>query len=146
MLCEICGKEVPFTNVVKVEGATLKLCPECTRFGEPVGGTGGNSHGPSTPEERTAAVANLPQRHRRMEERDVFNELPPLELDPDWHKKIRASREARGLTLEAFGNLLSEKSSVVHKLESGEIVPPDALVRKIERVLKIRLRAPPGAS
>lgn len=145
MLCEMCGKEVPYTNAVKVEGATLKLCPECSRFGTPVAGPTG-PRAPPRAEGQEAVAGRLVVRQKRMEERDVFAELPPLELDPDWPKKIRATREGLGLTHEAFGNLLNEKSSVVHKLENGEIVPPDALVRKIEKVLKIRLRAPPEAS
>jgi len=34
MLCEMCGKEVEFTSRVRVEGTVLRLCPDCTKFGE----------------------------------------------------------------------------------------------------------------
>jgi len=38
---------------------------------------------------------------------------------------------------------LNEKKSVVLKLESGGFHPPDQLVRKLEHLLRIRLRADP---
>jgi ribosome-binding protein aMBF1 (putative translation factor) len=69
-----------------------------------------------------------------------------MELAPDWPLRIRKAREAMGMSQDQFGVRLSEKSSVIHKLESGSIVPSDALVRKIERTLKIRIRSPPEAS
>jgi putative transcription factor len=141
----MCGKSVPDVNTVKVEGAILKLCPTCSKFGAII-----ETNEVSSPGERTVtaplAATRLSVRQKKREERDVFTELPPLELDPDWPKKIRAARESMGLTQEAFGNILNEKISVIHKLEGGEIQPPDAMVRKIERTLKIRLIAPPESS
>jgi len=140
-MCEMCGNSVPEVNTVKIEGAILKLCPACSRFGAIIET---NDTSSSTSKGVTAPIAasRLSVRQKKREERDVFTELPPLELDPDWPKKIRAARESMGLTLEAFGTILNEKSSVIHKLEGGEIQPPDAMVRKIERTLKIRLTAP----
>jgi putative transcription factor len=78
-----------------------------------------------------------------MEERDVYKELPDLELAPDWAKRIRTAREKLAWTPEDLGKKLNEKKSVVLKIESGSFHPADAMVRKIERLLKIRLRADP---
>lgn len=145
MICEMCGQETPTVNNVKVEGAILGLCPACAKFGTAVDPGFETPSGTPAQGAQTAAT-RLATRDKRMEERDLFQELPPLELDPDWPHKIRTSRERLGLSQEAFGSLLNEKSSVVHKLEGGAFHPPDAMVRKIERLLKIRLRAPPETS
>jgi putative transcription factor len=144
-MCEMCGKEVPDVNTVKIEGAVLKLCPTCSRFGtviEPSPIVVLTEKGQPAP----ISATRLATHQKKREERDVFTELPQRELDPDWPKKIRMARESLGLTQEAFGNLLNEKSSVVHKLEGGEIQPADALVHKIEKTLKIRLTLPPGSA
>ena len=34
MICEMCGKEVPLTKTVVIEGSRLNVCPNCARFGE----------------------------------------------------------------------------------------------------------------
>ena len=80
---------------------------------------------------------------RRSEERDLFKELPELELAPDWGRKVRIARETLGWNPEELGKRLNEKKSVVLKIETGTMHPPDELVRKLEHLLKVRLRASP---
>jgi putative transcription factor len=145
MLCEMCGKDVELTTRVKVEGTVLAVCPACEKFGErldpvPTAPTysGRAPVAPGTPATRTGASG------RRMEERDLYTEIGELELAPDWFKRVRTAREALGWTPEDLGKKLNEKKSVVLKLESGGLHPPDALVRKIEHLLKTRLRADPA--
>jgi len=146
MLCEMCGKDVVQTNQVRVEGSVLSLCPECSRFGTVIGAP------PPTPggaPERgaTGPIADrLAVRSRRMEERDLFKELPDMDLASDWSKRIRVAREKLGWTPEDFGKKLNEKKSIVLKMESGSYRPPDAMVPKIEHLLKVRLRAEAGAA
>ena len=78
-----------------------------------------------------------------MEERDLYREIGEMELAPDWARRIRQAREARTWTPEDLAKKLNEKKSIVLKIESGNFRPPDALVRKIEQLLKLRLRADP---
>jgi len=147
MLCEMCGKEVEFTSRVRVEGTVLRLCPDCTKFGEildPPPVPPSTSGGPvrarppaTTPATRPAGAG------RRLEERDLYTDIGEMELAPDWPKRIRLAREKLAWTPEVLGKKLNEKKSVVLKLESGSIHPPDALVRKIEHLLQVRLRAEP---
>jgi putative transcription factor len=96
------------------------------------------------PVEIEATLHNrLVVRSRRLEERDLFTELPELELAADWPRRIRGAREKLNWTPEELGKRLNEKHSVVLKLETGAFRPPDELVRRIEKLLKIRLRAEP---
>jgi putative transcription factor len=142
MLCEMCGNDVESTNRVRVEGSVLRLCPDCQRFGVVLDAP------PVTPVEGPVPtgrrpVARLPTLSRRMEERDVYKEMPELELAGDWAQRIRRAREQHLWTPEDLGKKLNEKKSVVLKLESGTMHPSDDLVRKIESTLKIRLKADP---
>ncbi|HTT72905.1 MAG TPA: multiprotein-bridging factor 1 family protein [Thermoplasmata archaeon] len=145
MLCEMCGKDVVATARVRLEGTVLPLCPECARFGQPV-------DPPPTPAPAPAGAGGRPSfvgasrtapRARRLEERDLYTEIGEMELAPDWAKRVRVAREGLAWTPEELGKKLNEKKSVVLKIEAGSFRPPDALVRKIEHLLKVRLRADP---
>ncbi|MCI4347652.1 MAG: multiprotein-bridging factor 1 family protein [Thermoplasmata archaeon] len=146
MICEMCGKDVDSLTAVRVEGSILQLCVDCGKFGKAVAS-------PSVPVApvRSGSVtfyqgqSHLPGRIRRTEERDVFSDMPEMELSPDWFRRIRHQRELLTWTPEEFGKRLNEKKSLVLKVESGSFRPPDATLRKIERLLKIRLTADPNA-
>lgn len=144
MLCEMCGKEVPLTSRVRLERSVLALCPDCARFGTPVDPV------PAAPAEAPTAgtafrpglgIGHASGGRRRLEERDLYQEIGEMELAPDWNQRIRVAREALQWTPEALGKKLNEKKSIVLKIESGSFRPPDALVRKIEHLLHVRLRA-----
>ncbi len=148
MLCEMCGNEVETVSRVRIEQSVLNLCPNCARFGRPV-------DPPPTPAPAVAAsrvarpapgAARPVGRLRRLEERDLYAEIGELELAADWGPRVRKAREALTWTPEELAKRLNEKKSVVLKLEAGGFHPPDALVRKLEHLLKVRLRADPEAA
>lgn len=148
MLCEMCGKEVPLTSRVRLEGSVLFLCPECARFGTPVDPIPSPAAAPEDAGTRFRPgipVTRPTGPRRRLEERDLYQEIGEMELVPDWNKRIRLAREALAWTPEVLGKKLNEKKSIVLKIESGNFRPPDALVRKVEHLLKVRLRAEPEA-
>ncbi|HXW66603.1 MAG TPA: multiprotein-bridging factor 1 family protein [Thermoplasmata archaeon] len=143
MLCEMCGREAEMLSRVRIEGTVLRLCTDCARFGTPV------DPPPTAPAARPGAP---PPRYgggamrassgpRRLEERDLYTEIGEMELAPDWARRVRTAREALHWTPEDLGKKLNEKKSIVLKLESGGFRPPDELVRRLERLLKVRLRA-----
>ncbi len=153
MLCEMCGKDVESTSRVRLERTVLAVCPDCARFGTLVDPPPAPAVAPAPPtsgsRSRGGAVVTATRpsgRPRRLEERDLYQEIGELELAPDWGHKVRVAREALGWNPEELGKRLNEKKSVVLKIESGSMHPPDALVRKLEHLLKIRIRASPEAA
>jgi putative transcription factor len=149
MLCEMCGKDVETTSRVRIEGTVLFVCSDCAKFGQPVDPVPAPPSAAPMTRARSAPVgagARIGAPRRRLEERDLYQEIGELELAPDWFRRVRIAREAHTWTPEELGKKLNEKKSVVLKLESGNIHPPDDLVRKLERLLKIRLRAEQGAT
>ncbi len=146
MLCEMCGNEVPATSRVRIEKSVLALCPACARFGVPLDPPPPAAPAAPAGARRPLVGATRPTSGpRRLEERDLYTEIGELELAPDWGRRVRTAREANGWTPEELGKRLNEKKSVVLKIESGDMHPPDALVRKLEHLLKVRLRAEAGA-
>jgi putative transcription factor len=139
MICEMCGADVEQATRIRLERSVLSVCPKCAKFGQPV-----DPPAPSAGPGRATVVPLNRGRPslsgRRVVERDVYSEMPDLELADDWARRIRVAREALGWTPEDLGRKLNEKKSVILKLESGSFRPPDALVGKLERLLKVRLR------
>ncbi len=135
MICELCGADVPRLKNVAIDATILSVCADCSRFGDEV----------STPALRQSTMPpiiaqRLETRQRRMTPRDVFTQAGELELAEDFPQRIRQAREARGWKQADLGAKINERVSVIAKLESGTISPGDALVRKLERELGIKLK------
>lgn len=135
MLCELCGAEVPRTRDVAIEGTVLSVCGNCAKFGDAVMASSvRRTTMPPLISER------LDARKRRLTPRDVYAEAGPEELTEDFAERIRRARESRGWRQADLGAKINEKASVIAKLESGTMTPNDALVRKLEKELGIKLK------
>ncbi|OGS47479.1 MAG: TIGR00270 family protein [Euryarchaeota archaeon RBG_16_67_27] len=135
MICELCGAEVPRTKNVAIESTVLSVCASCAKFGDEV----------MTPVVRRTSMPpviaqRLEARSRRLTPRDVYAQGGEEELADDFSARIRRAREERGWKQADLGAKINEKVSVIAKLESSTITPGDALVRKLERELGIRLK------
>jgi putative transcription factor len=135
VICELCGADVPHTKNVAIESTVLSVCNDCAKFGDEV----------STPVVRRGSMPpviaqRLEARKRRLTPRDVYMETGEEELAEDFPARIRHAREARGWKQADLGAKINEKVSVIAKLESGTISPGDALVRKLEHELGIKLK------
>jgi putative transcription factor len=132
-VCELCGKETSETRPTWIEGAQLKLCKDCQKFGDKVK--------PGTQESPAKVVieSRLQQRERRMRTRDVYQEGENWELVEDYGKRIREAREAKGLKIEELGARILEKAATLSKIEASDLRPTDELVAKLEKELGIAL-------
>jgi putative transcription factor len=135
VICELCGAEVPHTKTVAIESTVLSVCSNCAKFGDEV----------ATPVVRRGSMPpviaqRLEARKRRQTPRDVYTETGQEELAEDFPQRIRRAREDRGWKQADLGAKINERVSVIAKLESGTISPTDALVRKLEHHLGIKLK------
>ncbi len=135
MICELCGADVPHTKNVAIESTVLAVCNDCAKFGDEV----------AAPVVRRGSMPpviaqRLEARQRRLTPRDVYAETGQEELAEDFPARIRRAREERGWKQADLGAKINEKVSVIAKLESGTISPNDALVRKLEHHLGIKLK------
>ncbi len=134
MQCEICGAEIPGRpKKVLIDGSELQVCEKCAKFGEVV-----DKFSPVprkiVPNERAFRKPAPISRFRR---RDEFREMP--ELVPDYGKVVREAREKMKLTPEKLGKKIKEKASLIKKIERHDIVPEDAVRKKLEKELDIKL-------
>lgn len=65
-----------------------------------------------------------------------------LELVDNFGSHIRQAREKMGLSHEDLGRKISEKVSVLKKIESGKMTPTYQLAERLEHTLKIKLYVP----
>ncbi|MFC3958404.1 multiprotein bridging factor aMBF1 [Halovivax cerinus] len=155
--CEMCGAETQAPKTIKVEGAKLDVCSNCTDFGTEVqtpsstsststkystgssgsDGTSGSSSGTS------GAGGASGGRGGGGRSSDMFDEMD--ELAPDYDDTIRQAREEAGLSQSDLANELNEKASLIRKLERGETLPSDDVQSKLERFLDVSLTASSGS-
>ncbi len=134
MMCELCGKETEKVVTIHIEGTELKVCPECAKFGDER--SGGKTKTATHPH----IAQRLERRERRMKTRDVYSQGGSIELAEDYPMRIRKARMAREWKQETLASKINEKKSVITKIESGHMRPPDPLVQKLERVLEVSLK------
>jgi len=138
MRCEVCGRKILGNPLkAKIEGAKMIVCGQCAKFGtvylEP-------AQLPIPPKGKTTQHL-VPK---------VSTKKPPpkiietLELIKDFSPKIRQAREKLGLSHEDLGRKISEKVSVLRKIETGKMTPDHQLAEKLEHTLRIKLLAPPS--
>ena len=82
------------------------------------------------------------QRSRPAQPRRPRNDLEAaetLELVEKYGELIRKKRQKMKISVEDFARMISEKESVVKKLEQEELMPSSKLITKIRRALNIEL-------
>ncbi len=114
--CELCGKDTQLFVAI-VEGSKLNVCSNCGRFGKVL-------RKPPVVVQKKASEAKI---------------VPVEVVVTDYALLIRTAREKSGLTQKDFAGSLNEKESIIQKIENGLFVPPIAMARKLEKLLKIKL-------
>jgi len=121
--CEVCGHEIfgqPYYRVI--EGGRMTVCGRCAQFSNQEW----DPRKPMAQPRRRRTAANA--RPRRRSDIEVAEST---ELVENYGELI--------MTVEDFAKKLSEKESVIKKLEKEQLNPTMTLVRKVERALGITL-------
>jgi len=155
--CEMCGKETAGPNRVKVEGAELDVCDDCTDFGTEVqteersttstkystGSSASSSSGSSASSGSSTSSGTTSSGGQSSggssSSPNIYDDIE--ELAQDFDQRIRSARESAGLSQEDLAKELNEKASLIRKLEHGDTLPTDQLQRKLESRLDVDLSA-----
>ncbi len=136
MSCEVCGRRIigpPFK--ANVEGAKMLVCSECAKLGSVVWEAKGEPRLKKVARRMSAPV--LPPKKQ-----PPISVADNLELVDDLGAKIKAAREKLGLDHQELGKRISEKVSVLRKIESGKMAPDNLLTEKLEHALRLKLLVP----
>jgi len=136
MRCEVCGRRIigpPYRAVI--EGAKMLVCSNCSKLGSIVW--------EARTEPRLKKVAKrLPAPILPPRKQPSLSVEESLELIDDFGSKVRQAREKVGLSHGDLGKKISEKVSVLRKIESGKMAPDNLLVEKLQHALHIKLMVP----
>ena len=121
----MCGK-VSRLFKTDVEGSVLSLCEGCSKFG------------------KVMSVIKEPKKEKKQikEETKLTEQKEEefiLAIVNDYGGIIKSKREKLGIKQEDFAKKISEKMSLIHKIETNHIEPNIDLARKIEKFLHIQL-------
>ncbi|WP_076145504.1 multiprotein bridging factor aMBF1 [Natrinema saccharevitans] len=152
--CEMCGAETSSPKTIKVEGAKLDVCSDCTDFGTEVKqpsssssstkySTGSSSSSSSGGSGSSGAASSSSSGGSSQRRSDMFDDMD--ELATDYDDRVRNARESRGLSQSELANELNEKASLIRKIERGDTLPSDRVQSELENFLEIDLNAE-GAS
>jgi len=125
MACDMCGKEVENSKLfyAKVEGTMLKICDRCVKFGK--------------------IIKRVEREQVQVKQQARFIPKPEEEIEDmiveDYAQIIKLAREKKGIKQEDFAKQISEKESLIHKIETGHMEPSIKLANKIEHFLGVRI-------
>ena len=140
MQCEMCGETIRGApKLVRVEGAELSVCSKCEKFGTEVQQVRrtdirASQKGPAARAQPGPGIGAAPVRHKR----DMFDFIEGDIVD-DYAARIRHAREEKGLSQKDLALQMMERELLIKKIEKGELVPEEAVRKKLEKVLEIRL-------
>lgn len=134
MRCEVCGRKIYGKSYrVMIEGAKLTVCGKCAKLGKIIW-------------EETKPKTPMPSAKAPTRRLTLKTKKPPqatvessLELAEDFDAKIRQARRKLGLSHKELGRKISEKVSVLKKIETGKMTPDNRLATKLEHTLRIKL-------
>jgi putative transcription factor len=143
MRCEVCGRKIRENpQRVVIEGAKLTVCAECSKHGK---ATWEPTKPTAAPQRGLIGASQGPQMKApiQIKKRVIFARVDvSQEVVEDYADVIREARQKAGLSTEDLGLKISERESVLKKIELGKIAPNDQLVSKLEHALKIKLLVP----
>ena len=140
MQCEMCGETVRgIPKLVRVEGAELQVCSKCEKYGTEIQQKRAPAAGrPALRQPGSPAHAIPPAQPSSYRKRDLFDYME-VEVVDDYAVRIRKARMEKGLSQKDLAMAMKEKEHLIKKIENGELMPEDAVRKKIEKVLEIRL-------
>jgi putative transcription factor len=127
MQCDMCGKDVSdyeLTNAI-IEGTKLRVCDKCSKFGKVLKSplNSFNRNNDKTPQ------------FKQIKTEPEYEEM----IVENYSEIIKSAREKKNIKQEDFANLINEKESLIHKIETGHMEPNIKMARKIEKFLGITL-------
>jgi len=108
--CELCGKPLTEIRRSMIEGSVLAVCDRCASSGED--------------------IVTVRAKKRPVDTVSIIDDS--LFLESGFGKEVKALREAKALSQEELALKISERASIIKRIEHG-FEPEEATVRKLEK-------------
>lgn len=124
MQCLICGKETKKIFRIDIDGNFIDVCEDCKSYGKIV----------SIDRIEKPNYAKKDSKNKDLIEDENFD------LIENYGEIIKRRREELNLSIQDLAKKLGIKESLLSKIERCEILPDENVVKKIENLLKIKIR------
>lgn len=115
----MCGRNEGLKLTI-IEKVRMNVCQNCSKYGKSTNDLRQSKYKPSS-----------------------YASIKPLESNEEivsnFAQILKQERKKRNMEQIDFAKLLSEKESLLHKMESGHYVPSLDTAKKLERILRVRL-------
>ncbi len=115
----MCGKSGQLYRA-DIEGVILNVCSPCGKYG------------------RVISIIKQPEKQAKKKAESIQQEAEEFVVE-NAGKLIKQKREALGMNQKEFSKYVSERESVMQKIESGDLIPDLKTAAKLENKLDIRL-------
>lgn len=141
-ICEVCGRKTSRLFRVLIEGAELSVCMECSKLGTLMKPRLRKTSVKTGYVRPVPVLRRLRASRPKKAVRDIEETVEAYTLVENYGLVVKKARERMGMTIKDLGAKVGEKASVISKVEQGRLKPDNALARKLEHVLRVRLLIP----
>jgi len=134
--CEMCSAEIYKPVTIKVEGALLNVCANCTSFGNIVEKPQSRVQSPSARGASSIRPKMGSTSRTKFKPRQDNSEK---ELVNDFANIIRNARMKKKINQEQLASMTGLSIPFIKSIEAGKTRPTDVAAKKLERELKIEL-------
>lgn len=117
--CTLCGKTLSKMFLIEVEGSQIEVCEKCSNYGK--------------------IIREVKSSPKKVQPPKEVKAEPERVLKPNFGMLIIQARRNLGLERKDFAMKISERESVIKRVESQQMRPDDKLIKKIESFLKIEI-------
>ncbi len=143
--CEMCSAEIYRPVTIKVEGALLTVCDNCTSFGNIVEKPRSrvqiqSSSKGSAFQTTRSGMKSSPRKNFKSRQ-----DSSEKELINDFANIVRSARMKQKINQEQLATMTGLSIPFIKSIEAGKTRPTDVAAKKLERELKIELLFSPEA-
>ncbi len=145
MNCDMCGKQIDKLIKIKIDGAILNVCYDCSKFGEPVEKKKFNNLSESITIKFPEKKIVVPSRNKPFKKPAAKNNyrkrenIENMEIVDDYAQLIKNKREQMSMTQDDLAKKIFERKNVLSNIERGELMPNISTAKKLEKILDVKL-------
>ena len=131
--CDVCGRQIIGKSYrVIIERAKMTTCSQCAELG--------SAYWEPEPKRNKQPLISGVRTTVNIPSKKTFTNIPEnVAIIENFGSIIRQAREKLGLSHEDLGRKISERVSVIKKVETEKMVPDEKLAAKLEHTLRVKL-------
>ncbi len=128
-VCNLCGSQTERIFRTKIEGAEMRVCPNCAKLGQIIEEVKFDE-----PVEEDYSYQKVSSARS-----SAYKSTMTSVIVGDYGRRVKNAREQKSLKQKDLASKLAIKESLLHNIESGHFEPSMELAQKLQKFLHINL-------